>query len=416
MPSVNLSFKIHIPYRLQKIDTSYLGYGKYFDSDANKKAVDTFSDECFLPANEILLSQLKIHQGKFKISFSISGTAVELLQEYRPDVIKSFKQLVKTGCVEFYAETYYNSLSWLYSKEEFKRQIQKHHELVKDLFGVEPMVFRNTELIYNNDLSKFISELGYKGILCEGLERILNGRTANQTYAAPGSGDFGLLLRNVRLSDDIAFRFDDPNWNEQPLTAEKYAGWLHNQDKNTCNVNLFFDYETFGIHKKTGTGIFKFLEHLPSHILADEKWTFATPAEVLDSCYPMDIYNVPQTISWEDKEKECCVSCENRMQNNTLRKIFSIEKMVHQSNIPGALECWGRLQGADHFYYMCNDRGDSNNTYRMLNPFGTVEEAYENYKNAVTDFEIKLIRKGLDDIKDRNSVRRLHNAISTMIY
>jgi alpha-amylase len=416
MPSVNLSFKIHIPYRLQKIDTSCLAYNKYFDSDANKKAVDKFSDECFLPANEILLSQLKTHKGKFKVSFSISGTAIELLQEYRPDVINSFKQLVKTGCVEFYAETYYNSLSWLYSRDEFRRQIQKHHELVKDLFGAEPVVFRNTELIYNNDLSKFIAELGYKGILCEGLERILNGRTPNQTYAAPGNGDFGLLLRNVGLSDDIAFRFDDPNWSEQPLTAEKYAGWLHKLGENTCNVNLFFDYETFGIHKKPGAGIFKFLEYLPSHVLADEKWTFATPSEALDSCYPRDIYDVPKTISWEDKGRECCVSCENRMQNNTLRKIFSIEKMVHQSNIPGALECWGRLQSADHFYYMCNDGRDSNDAYRMLNPFGTVEEAYENYKNAVTDFEIRLIQKGLDDIKNRNSFSQLHKTFATMIY
>jgi alpha-amylase len=420
MPSVNLSFKVHIPYRLGKINTNDVVHGKYFDSEANKKVVDTFSDECFLPANQILLSQIKAHKGKFRIAFSISGTAIELLQEYRPDVIQSFKQLSKTGCVEFYAETYYNSLSWLYSKNEFKRQVKKHHELVKDLFGIEPTVFRNTELIYINELAKFISDLGYRGILCEGLESILNGRTPNQTYAAPSSNgfqdDFGLLLRNVRLSDDIAFRFDDPNWNERPLTAEKYAGWLHDQKDNICNVSLFFDYETFGFHKKATTGIFEFLEYLPVYLLADENWQFTTPSEALDNCYPKDIYNVPQTISFEDKKKESCVSCENMMQNNTLKKIFSIEKMVHQSNIPGALECWGRLQSADHFYYMCNDGRDENDSYRLLNPFGTEEEAYENYKNAVMDFEINLIQKGLADIKNKSSVRRLHKAFSTMIY
>jgi alpha-amylase len=420
MPSVNLSFKVHIPYRLKKIAAGNIGYDKYFDSIADKKAVNKFSDESFLPANKLLHSLIKEHKGIFKVSFSISGTAIELLQEYRPDIIHSFQELAKTGCVEFYAETYYNSLSWLYSKNEFKRQIKKHHDLIEDLFGTAPGIFRNTELIYNNELAGFIADLGYKGILCEGLERILNGRSPNQTYAAPGPDgyrdDFGLLLRNVRLSDDIAFRFDDPTWNEQPLTAAKYAGWLHDQKENICNVNLFFDYETFGIHKKESSGIFEFLKYLPSAILANENWKFGTPSEALEHCYPKDIYNVSQTISFEDKGKECCVSCENVMQHNTLKKIFSLEKIVHRSNIPGALECWGRLQSADHFYYMCNDGRDANDTYRMLNPFNSVEEAYENYKNTLMDFEIKLIQKGLDDIKNKNSISQLHRTFSTMIY
>jgi alpha-amylase len=416
MPSVNLSFRVHIPYRLQKINTSSIGYGKYFDNDANKKAVDKFSEESFLPTNALLYSLLKANKGKFKVSFSISGTAIELLQEFRPDVVRSFRQLAKTGCVEFYAETYYNSLSWIHSKNEFELQIKKHHGLIQDIFNMEPVVFRNTELLYDNELAKFISSLNYRGILCEGLERILNGRTPNQTYAAPGNGDFGLLLRNARMSDDIAFRYDDMSWNEQPLTAEKYAGWLHNQEQNTCNVNLFFDYETFGIHKKKNTGIFEFLNQLPSAVLANENWIFVTPSQALENCYPKDIYDVPLTISFEDKGKGSCVDSENMMQNNTLKKIFSIGKMVHECNIPGALECWGRLQGADHFYYMCNDGRDANDTYRMLNPFGTAKDAYENYKNAVTDFEIKLIQKGLDEIKNRSSVNQLHKPFSTMIY
>jgi alpha-amylase len=237
--------------------------------------------------------------------------------------------------------------------------------------------------------------MGYKGILCEGLDRILKGRTSNQTYAAPDAGEFSVLLRNVRLSDDIAFRFDDPTWNEQPLTAEKYAGWIHSLGSDTCNVNLFFDYETFGIHKKADTGIFGFLEYLPSEILKNEAWKFLTPAEVADTCYPKDLYNVPQTISWEDQGKLCCVWCENMMQNNTLRKIYSLESIVKQCQIPGALECWGRLQSADHFYFMCNDGRQANDTYRMLNPFENPEAAYENYRNAVMDFEIRLIQNGL---------------------
>ena len=415
MPTVSLSFKIHIPYRLQQLNPETLGScNNYFDAIANKNAADQFSDACYLPANKILHSLIKSGNGKFRVAFSISGTAIEILQEYRPDVIKSFRQLAKTGCVDFYAETYYNSLSWLYSKKEFQMQIQKHHELIKQMFGIEPTIFRNTELIYNNDLAIFINGMGYKGILCEGLERILQGRTPNHIYAAPGNGDFSVLLRNAQLSDDIAFRFDDPDWNEQPLTADKFAGWLHKQKENISNINLFLDYETFGIHKKADTGIFDFLCHLPSNIWADEDWKFVTPSEAIDMGYPKDIYHVPQTISWEDKEKECCVWCENVMQNNTLRKIYSIEALVKRSNIPGAIERWGRLQCADHFYFMCDDGRISSDTYRLLNPFRNAEEAYKNYQNAVTDLEIKIIQKGLADIKESSSYAGSNNLYSSI--
>ena len=417
MPSVSLSFKVHIPYRLKKFTPGSVGvYDTWLDEQSCKAAVDKLSDECYLPANKIIYSLIKENKQNFKVAFSFSGTALELLQKHRPDVIRSFKQLVNTGCVEIFSETYYHSLSWLYSSTEFKRQIRQHDELIKLLFGEEPVIFRNTELIYNNDLAKFIAGLGYKGMLCEGLDRILKGRTPNQTYAAPGNGDFGLLLRNVRLSDDIAFRFDDLTWNEQPLTAEKYAGWLHNQKENVCNVNLFFDYETLGIHKKATSGIFEFLKHLPSAILADENWKFVTPSEALTNCYPKEIYDVPKTISWEDKDKESCVLAENAMQNNTLRKIYSLENMVRNSKMPGAMEWWGSLQSADHFYYMCNDGRTENDTYRLLNPFASGEEAFENYKNAVADFEIKLIQRGLNDIRNKKSASSLSKAFSTMIY
>jgi alpha-amylase len=417
MPSVSLSFKVHIPYRLKKFAAGSVGaYETWFDEQACRSAVDKLADECYLPANQVIHSLIRENKTKFNIAFSISGTAIELLQKHRPDVINSFRQLAKTGCVEFFSETYYHSLSWLHSKNEFQRQVQLHHDLIRLLFGIEPVVFRNTELIYNNELAKLISEMGYKGILCEGLETILNGRSPNHTYASPGNGDFGLLLRNVRLSDDIAFRFDDSGWNEQPLTAEKYAGWLHNQHETTCTVNLFLDYETFGIHKKAGSGILQFLNHLPSAVLSNEDWMFVTPSAALGNCYPKDIYDVPEAISWEDKEMVSCVWSENMMQNNTLRKIYSLENMVNRSTMPGAMEWWGSLQSADHFYYMCNDGRTESDTYRLLNPFKSGEEAFENYKNAVADFEIKLIQHGLNEIKNKSSATVLSKTLSAMIY
>lgn len=417
MSSVSLSFKVHIPYRLKKFTPDAVGiYDKWFDAQACEAAVNKLADECYLPTNRILSFLIDELKGNFKIAFSFSGTALELLQRHRPDVVKSFKQLVNTGCVDIFSETYYHSLSWLHSKNEFRRQVHQHDDLIKLLFGLEPSVFRNTELIYSNDLAKFIAGMGYKGILCEGLDRILNRRTPNQTYAAPGNGDFGLLLRNVRLSDDIAFRFDDPTWNEQPLTAEKYARWLHSQKEDTCNVNLFFDYETFGIHKKADSGIFEFLKHFPTAVLADENWKFATPSEALEDCYPKDIYDVPNTISWEDKEMLSCVWSENVMQNNTLRKIYSLENMVINSTMQGAMEWWGSLQSADHFYYMCNDGRTENDTYRLLNPFASGEEAFENYKNAIADFEIKLIQKELYEIKNRGLGTQVSKMLSPTIY
>lgn len=417
MPSVSLSFKVHIPYRLKKFTPGEVGiYDSWFDEQACKTAVDKLSDECYLPANKIIQSLIKEHKTNFKIAFSFSGTALELLQKHRPDVIRSFRQLVNTGCVEIFSETYYHSLSWLYSPIEFERQIKKQNDLIKVLFDKEPAVFRNTELIYSNELAKFIARMGYKGILCEGLDRILNGRSPNQVYAAPDNGDFGLLLRNVRLSDDIAFRFDDPSWNEQPLTAEKYAGWLHDQPNSSSTINLFFDYETFGIHKKQSTGIFEFLKHLPSAVLANPNWKFVTPSEALEKYYPKDIYDVSKTISWEDKEVVSCVWSENMMQNNTLRKIYSLENMVSSSTMGGAMEWWGSLQSADHFYYMCNDGRTENDTYRLLNPFSSGEEAFENYKNAVADFEIKLIQRGLDELRNKGSITNISKIFSTMIY
>ncbi len=200
MPSVSLSFKVHIPYRLKRFTAGSVGaYDTWFDEQACQSAVDKLADECYLPTNQVIHSLIRENKTKFKIAFSISGTAIELLQKHRPDVIKSFKQLAKTGCVEFFSETYYHSLSWLHSKNEFKRQVQQHDDLIRLLFGIEPTVFRNTELIYNNELAKFIAEMGYKGILCEGLDKILNGRTPNHTYAAPENGDFGLLITQCKI-------------------------------------------------------------------------------------------------------------------------------------------------------------------------------------------------------------------------
>lgn len=414
MVSICLFFKVHQPYRLRKYQAKEIdAFHCYEDATADRESVNQLADECCLPANEIIYEQIIQQENKFKVSYSISGIALELFERYRPDVIRSFKKLASTGCIEFLAETYYHSLSSLYSPAEFQRQVLKHTNYIRDLFDTEPVVFKNTELIHNNRIASLISKLGFKGILCEGVERILKGRTCNQLYTSPDNGELVLLLRNAALSDDIAFRFGDPDWSEHPLTADKFANWLHRHPEQTDVVNLFMNYETFGIHKKEESGIFEFLNALPSAVLSHEDFIFSTPAGILEEKYPRDEYDVSQTISWEDKSNASCIWCENVMQNNTLKKIYSIEKLVMHAADERAVDIWGRLQSADYFYYMAEDSRRQSVT-KYFKPFAAPQEVFQHYTNIVADFEISLIRKAIDDKKKNSASRRevfniLHN-------
>ncbi|HEV8287226.1 MAG TPA: glycoside hydrolase family 57 protein [Chitinophagaceae bacterium] len=388
--SVCLYFKVHQPFQLKAYTQSHVGIDHYYIDDATDEAtINKISDECYLPANSIISSNIHKTKGRFKLSYSISGTTLELLLKYRPDVIDSFKGLVNTGSVEILAETYYNSLSFLHSKKEFENQIEKHSQLVQKIFAFDPKVFRNTELIYNNSLAQYIYKLGYKGILCEGIERILKARTANKIYAAPNTGELALLLRNSRLSDDVAFRFDDKTWNEHPLTADKFTDRIHSHPETDQVINLFMDYETFGIHKKRETGIFDFLNALPHAILTSENFQFSTASGAIEQYYPYDLYDVPLTISWEDKAEACCIWCENAKQNNTVKKIYSLEKFIRNSSNEQLIEDWRKLQTGDYIFYMAEHKGR-----KHLN-FVTPEDAYEHYKNIVTDLEINLIKEQL---------------------
>lgn len=397
MPSLSLYFKVHHPFSLKAFNSKEVGAGVcYEDAIADEQAINNLADECYLAANNIILSAIEKSRGAFKVNFSISGVLLDLLQRHRPDVVDSFKELTDTDCVEILAETYYHSLGFLHSKKEFNRQVELHSTLIEQLFGVQPQVFRNTELIYNNKLAEHIADLGYKGILCEGIERILQNRSPNKIYTAPGLDEFGLLLRNASLSDDISFRFDDLSWDKHPLTADKFAAWIHTHPADTDVINLFMDYETFGIHKKAATGIFDFLEALPVEVLKYNNTNFTTASAALDSFTPHDIYDVPKTISWDDKTKECCVWCDNMMQNNTLKKIYSLEKMVMYANDAHLKEIWGRLQAADYFYYMAHTACNKNHQH-YENPFETPDKVFQYYTNIVTDFEIALIKKALED-------------------
>jgi alpha-amylase len=398
MPSISFCFRIHQPYQFKHYAFNDIGIlHTYEDKVAMSVIMDNLADNCYLPANKILLDQIKNTKGKFRFAFAISGTTLELMDQFRPDLISSFRQLIETGCVEILGETYYNSLSWLHSKKEFDRQVKKHEELVKTLLGIEPTVFCNTELIYDNELAKHIAAMGYTGIIAEGTKAVLNGRSPNQTYASPDNGDFGIMLRNAELSNDIAGWIGKAKGSRYVLTAEKFADRVfHNYPDDSCSINIFLDYETFGIHKTAQTGIFNFLNELPAAILSNKKYCFKTPAEVLDYCYPKAVYDVPGCTYLQSYEDKNCSWIEQVKQNNILNKLYKLETLVNEREDERMTGIWGKLQSVDHFSFLPGYHRNTGEIYQLKNPLLTTCETFQQYVNILTDFEILLIKNDIE--------------------
>lgn len=399
MISICLYFKVHQPYMLNHFRSADIGRMRaYEDHQGDMVNINQAADACYLPANSLMLSLIEKYQGRFRVSFCISGTMMELLNRYRPDVMSSFEKLSATNCVEFLGETYYNSLSWLYSKQEFKRQVEKHRQSVLHYFNCIPSIFRNTDLIYNNDLGLLLREMGFGGVLCEGVKGILEGRSNNLVYTVPGATRMGLLLRHARLSDDIAFRFEDKTWDQFPLTGEKFASWIRDLPQTDQVVNLFMDYETLGIHKKVESGIFDFLASFPQELLKRPELVFDTPSEVFRKYNPSGEYAVSNTISWDAHPGENnIVWNSNVMQHKMLKKISSMEKVVISSGDKAVLDRWGRLQAADYFFGMV-DGFHPDSCAAGSRSRRSFKENYESYSNIVTDFELAIIRMSMKRI------------------
>lgn len=394
MPSICFYFQVHQPFRLKRYTHTDIGTDhKYEDDVLNKQVLDKVAERCYLPTNKLMLALIKKNKKKFRIAYSISGVALEQFEKWRPDVMKSFVDLAKTGCVEFLSETYNHSLSYLFSKEEFKRQVEQHASKIKTLFGQTPKVFRNTELIYYNELAKYAEDMGYKGIICEGVDWILNGRTPNYLYQAPNVTHIKSLLKNYRLSDDVAFRFSDKNWSEHPLTAEKFATWVHSIAGNGEVVNLFMDYETFGEHQWEESGIFEFLKHLPEKIFLHPDFDFLTPSEVIDKYEIKGVYDAHAPNSWADTERDLSAWLSNNMQHEAMNKVYALETKVKQLNNADVLAQWAKLLTSDHFYYICTKYWSDGDVHKYFSPYDSPYEAYMYYINALADFELELNKK-----------------------
>jgi alpha-amylase len=390
MASVCLYFQVHQPYRLRRysvFDTDR----HYFDEFQNAELLRKVAQRCYLPAGRMLLDAIKEHEGRFRLAFSLSGVVLEQLEQSAPEVIETFAELSATGCVEFLSETYYHSLAFLYSREEFRTQVEMHRALIKKLFGQEPRVFRNTELIYNNDLAHFVSHMGYDGILAEGADQILGTRTPNELYRPPHAPKLKLLLKNYRLSDDIAFRFSNRNWEQWPLTAEKFAQWVNQINGHGQLCNLFMDYETFGEHQWAETGIFDFMRHLPGQILkSSAENRFLTPSQVIDTFQPVGEIDVPHMISWADSERDLSAWLGNAMQSNALHELHKIEAALKEKGDAQLLSDWRRISTSDHFYYMCTKYWSDGDVHKYFSPYESPYDSYINFMNVLDNIQTRL--------------------------
>lgn len=394
--TICLYFQVHQPDRLRLYRFFDIGRESYYYDDfANKTILKRVAQRCYLPANEILLALIKQHRGAFRVSFSISGVVLDQFDKYAPEVIESFRELAKTGCVEFLAETYAHSLSSLVSEDEFIYQVKLHSAKIEELFGQKPKVFRNTELIYSDQIGSVVAAMGFRGMLTEGAKHILGWKSPNYIYTNSLNPRLKLLLKNFQLSDDIAFRFSDRSWTNWPLTSDKYVTWLSRSLEKEEIVNLFMDYETFGEHQQATTGIFEFLKHLPGAVLSQTEFEFLTPSEVCKKHQPVAPLHVPYAISWADEERDTSAWLGNELQNEAFEKLYAVRELVIASGDKTLLQDFLRLQESDHFYYMCTKFFSDGAVHKYFNPYETPYEAFINYMNVLSDFLVRVQKQAL---------------------
>jgi len=393
MKSICFYFEVHQPYRLKWFwPDEHTGFERYFDNKTNREIFEKISSKCYLPANRTMLDLVDEYDGKFKISFSVTGTLLSQCEKWGKEVLETFRQMAETGCVEFLEETNYHSLAGLFDdREEFREQIREHRENMKALIGVEPQVFRNTELIYNNSLAATVKDMGYKAILSEGTEHLLGNRSPNYVYQAKDS-NIKVLLRNYKLSDDIGYRFTARWWPEYPLTADKWASWASLTPGDT--LNIFMDYETFGEHQWEETGIFNFLKALPGEVL-DRKLAFHTPSEVISRYDPVADIDVGDfsTISWADSERDTSAWLGNDMQRRCFEDVKMLGPYVRRTKDPEIINIWKHLLTSDHFYYMCTKWLGDGDVHSYFSIHSSPFDAAINYMAVLMDFKSMVFTK-----------------------
>lgn len=389
-----LYLHVHQPWRVKDYSVFNIANDHgYFDSDveslSNRAIMEKVADKSYRPMNALLLKLLETHP-EFKVSLSITGTFLEQAERWTPDVVDSFKQLVKTGRVEIVAETYYHSLAFFYSREEFERQVSAHAAKIKELFDYTPTVFRNTELAYNDELAHWADQAGYKGILAEGWDPILDWRSPNYVYRPSGTENIKLLLKNYRLSDDLAFRFSNRAWQQWPLTADTYTEWASSSLNDGSIVNLFMDYETFGEHQWADTGIFDFFESFVSKWLSRGDSTFYTATEATEAHQAQGEISMPHTVTWADSERDLTAWLGNSMQHEAMRHLYDLEHDILRSGDQALIHDWRKLQTSDHAYYMCTKWFTDGDVHAYFSPYDSPYDAFLYFMNALRDVRYRL--------------------------
>lgn len=393
---ITLYLHVHQPLRVRDYsvfdtanDHNYFNEPDPMSDRNNKKVFDKVAQKSYRPMNALLEKLLNDHQ-EFKVSLSITGTFLEQAELWAPDVIESFQRLVKTGRVEIVAETYYHSLAFFYSRTEFEAQVEAHKTKIRELFGVETSVFRNTELSYNDSLAQWADEYGFKGILAEGWDPILDWRSPNFVYQPEGTENISLLLKNYKLSDDLAFRFSNKEWQEWPLTADKYTEWANASIDNAPLINLFMDYETFGEHQWQETGIFNFFEDFVDRWLKNPDNTFYTVSGAIEANKPVGTLSMPNTVTWADAERDLTAWLGNSMQQEAMGHLYALEADILRTNDLDLISDWRKLQTSDHAYYMCTKWFSDGDVHAYFSPYESPYDAFLYYMNVIRDLRWRL--------------------------
>lgn len=390
MPQVCFYFQLHQPYRLNQLNVFDLEKNINYFSQDNRQIFLKVAEKSYRPMLTLLLGLTKALP-KFKFALSCSGVFLEQAEEFAPDIIDLLKKIAQTKQVEFLAETYYHSLASLYSEQEFFDQVELHQQKIKKLFAIKPRIFRNSELIYSNQIAELVASLGYKGILTEAVDRYLGGRDKTKVYLSYTKNPLPVLLKHAQLSDDIAFRFSNRHWEEYPLTVEKYLRWVEIYSEKQI-VNLFMDFETFGEHQWADTGIFDFFTAFVHQFLSKPYNYFVTPSEAISGLKKKDleVYDVPVPISWADIDRDLTAWVDNSLQQDSIKQIYSLENEVKAVVDESLLDLWRRLQTSDHFYYMCTKWANDGDVHAYFSPYESPFEAYRHYSIALADFQAKL--------------------------
>ena len=402
MTAVVFYFQVHQPNRIERFRLEDIGRARarpYFDDKLNQMIAERVAERCYLAMNAVIAEAIADTDGRFRCAFAITGTLLTQLERWAPKALDSFLALSRTGAVEFVCETAYHSLASVggtsESRAEFAAQVEEQRRRLKDLFGVTPRTFRNTELILDNRIAKEVEELGFVCQLGEGVDRLLEWRSPRRVYRPKGCKHLKLLLRDYLFSDDIAFRFSNRQWPEYPLMADRYASWIHRAAEEDLFIGLFMDYETFGEHQNESTGILDFMRHLPRFVLDDERFHFATPGEVAATHEPVAELDIPTTLSWADKERDLTAWLQNDMQKAAHARLYELLPQAlaaAEAGHPEHLAAWRKLSTSDHVYYMSTKWHSDGDVHEYFTPYDSPHDSFVYYMNVLDDLALRMER------------------------